>query len=389
MNDTTWLASHHQRTLLRLVIAGAAVLAVGVVLAPERVWSNLLVGTFFLLTVALGGAVFVALTYVSGGGWQVAFRRIPEAMAMTVPLAGAALLVVLFARMYEFGWQHHGEGDAGTFWFKELWLTPAFWLLRAVVYIALWSWLGAWLVTRSRQQDTSGNPALTAGNVRIAAVFLAVYALTFSAASADWLMALDPMWFSTVWGVYNFAGMAQAALATIILLGLLLRLPGGPLHGVFSDEHLHDLGKLLLGFSCFWMYIWFCQYMLIWYANLPEETSFFITRTQGPWGPIVVVSIVLNWVLPFFVLLPKPAKRSASVMAKVATVVLIGHWVDLYVTVFPATFPNAPIFGIYELAAIACLAGTATLLFGRAFSAANPVPQRDPYLSESLHYHAG
>ena len=203
------------------------------------------------------------------------------------------------------------------------------------------------------------------------------------------MMALEPMWFSTMWGVYSFSGMIQAALAVVIIMGLILRSHDGPLYGIFNDEHLHDLGKLLLGFSCFWMYIWFSQYMLIWYSNIPEETSYFITRTHGPWGPIVVLSILLNWVVPFFVLLPKPAKRSAGIMMKIAVVVLIGRWVDLYVMVFPSTLGETPVFGIWEVASICCLLGTAGMLLFRSFAAAAPVPRNDPFLPESLHYHAG
>ena len=179
-----------------------------------------------------------------------------------------------------------------------------------------------------------------------------------------------------------------------------MRSRGGPLHGVFNDEHLHDLGKLLLGFSCFWMYIWFSQYMLIWYSNIPEETSYFIARTRGAWGPVVVLSILLNWVVPFFVLLPKSAKRSGGVMMKVAVVVLIGRWVDLYLMVLPSfTTANgatdataigaAPAFQIWEVAGIGCLFATASLLLLRSFSAIEPVPKHDPYLAESMHYHAG
>ncbi|MBC8353592.1 MAG: hypothetical protein H8E66_16455 [Planctomycetes bacterium] len=373
--------------LRRLAVAGAVVLACGIAFSAERVWSNLLVGTFYLLTIALGGALFVALTYVSGGGWHVAFRRIPEAMAAVLPVAGVAMLVVLGVRMSRYGWHHDWHGDVGTFWFKELWLTPSFWAVRAVAYVSLWSLLAGWLVARSRKQDRTGDASITGGNVRISALFLAVYAVTFSLASADWMMALEPMWFSTMWGVYNFAGMIQAALAVVIVLGLILRSNGGPLQGVFNDEHLHDLGKLLLGFSCFWMYIWFSQYMLIWYSNIPEETSYFITRTHGPWGPIVVGCIVLNWVIPFFVLLPKPAKRSSGIMMKVAIVVLIGRWVDLYVMVFPSTLGENPVFGIWEAASISCLIGTAGLLLFRSFANAGSVPRHDPFLPESLHYH--
>jgi hypothetical protein len=372
-----------------MAFAGALVLACGIAIAPLRIWSNLLVGTFFLLTIALGGALFVALTYVTGGGWHVAFRRIPEAMAKLLPVAGAAMLMVLGVGMSHYGWQHDWHGDAGTFWFKELWLTPWFWAVRAVVYVLLWSLLAGRLVARSRKQDETGDAAITSGNVRISALFLVVYAITFSLASADWMMALEPLWFSTMWGVYNFAGMIQAALAVVIVLGLLLRAPDGPLRGVFSDEHLHDLGKLLLGFSCFWMYIWFSQYMLIWYSNIPEETSYFITRTHGPWGPIVVGSIVLNWVIPFFVLLPRPSKRNAGIMMKVAVVVLIGRWVDLYVMVFPSTLGERPVFGIWEAASVFCLVGVAGLLLLRSFATGNAIPRHDPYLDESLHYHAG
>ena len=383
------------RLLSILAISGALVMLIGAVFAPIHVWSNLLVAAFYLLTMALGGALFIALTYITGAGWPVAFRRIPEAMAGLLPIAGAAMLAVLLVRINAYGWHHHGEGSAGTMWFKEMWLTPFFWILRSVVYIGVWTLLARLLIARSRKQDQTGDTAITVGNVRLSALFLIVYAITFSLASIDWIMALEPLWFSTMWGVYNFAGMIQAALALVVLLGLALRRPGLPLHGVFTDEHLHDLGKLLIGFSCFWMYIWFSQYMLIWYTNIPEETSYFITRTQGPWGPIVVVCIVLNWAIPFLALLPKPSKRSASVMLRIAVVVLVGRWVDLYLMVIPSTATELKFTGwsvaviccIVGLGALCCIVGVGGLIVFRSFAAARPVPVQDPYLSESLHYH--
>jgi hypothetical protein len=389
MNNPPVLSHIHQRRLWGMTLIGALILAGGATFAPDRIWTNLLLGSYYLLTIGLGGALFVALTSICGAGWPSAFRRVPEAMAMIVPFAGIVMLLVLAVRMQQYGWHPHGDGDAGTFWFKELWLTPSFWLIRSIAYVAVWTLLAGWFVARSRQQDSTGEPKLTAGNVRLSALFLAVYAVTFSLASVDWIMALDPMWFSTMWGVYNFAGMTLAALAVIVIMGLVLRSPGAPLHGVFTDEHLHDLGKLVLGFSCFWMYIWFSQYMLIWYSNIPEETTYFITRTRGPWGPVVVASIVLNWVLPFFILLPQAAKRSEGVMMKIAVVLLIGRWVDLYTMIFPARFGAAPVFGLWEAAAIGCLVGVSGLWLFRAFGKANPVPKHDPYLAESLHYHAG
>ncbi len=371
-----------------IAIVCLLVLACGLAISPDRAWANLLVGSFYLITLALGGALFIALANVAGGGWHVAFRRVPEAMASILPLAAVAMLVVLGIGMSRYGWHPHGGGDAGTFWFKELWLTPSFWAGRAIGIVLLWSLLATWLVGRSRRQDTLTGKALTAGTIRLSALFLVVYALTITLASVDWIMALEPLWFSTMWGVYHFAGMIQASLAVVVILGLVLRSNGGPLQGIFSDEHLHDLGKLLLGFSCFWMYIWFSQYMLIWYANIPEETTYFILRTHGAWGPVTVISIVLNWIVPFFVLLPRPAKRSESVMMKVAIVVLIGRWVDLYVMIFPPVVKGGPVFGVWEVAAIGCLLSAASVLLLRSFAATKAVPENDPFMSESLHYHA-
>jgi hypothetical protein len=199
-------------------------------------------------------------------------------------------------------------------------------------------------------------------------------------------MLLDPMWFSTVFGVYNFAGMVQATLATMIILAVILR-RRGPLHNVFTDDHLHDLGKLLLGFSCFWMYIWFSQYMLIWYTNMPEETSYYLLRTRGPWGPLMIANVALNWIIPFFTLLPRPWKRNESIMLKIAAILLLGRWLDLYIMVFPATIGVTPVFGIWELAGGGLAVGLFGWSFLRAFVKASPVPSGDPLLAESLHYH--
>lgn len=378
--------STNYQKLVPLTILAAITLAAGSATAPDRVWSNLLIVGFYLATLGLGGALFMALAYVSNAGWNVGFRRIPEAMAVLLAPAGLALLAILAVRREQYGWHPHGEGDVGTFWFKELWATPSFWMIRAVIYVALWIVFSRLLVMVSRRQDQTGSVGLTVLNKRLSAVFLIVYAITFSLASCDWLMLLEPMWFSTIWGVYNFAGMVQATLATMILLAIVLR-NRGPLRGAFTDDHLHDLGKLLLGFSCFWMYIWFSQYMLIWYTNIPEETSYYILRTQGAWGPLMVVNLVLNWIAPFFILLPRPCKRSESVMLKVAAIVLIGRWVDLYLMVFPATIGETPVFGLWELAGMALLISTFGWLFFRTFAKAPPVPSGDPLLSESLHYH--
>jgi hypothetical protein len=375
------------RRLTTTALAAAAILAITALVAPDRAWANLLLSGFFLVTLGLGGALFIALTNVCGASWSVAFRRVPEAMTGLLPLGGGLLLVALLAHLPQYAWHHHGSGDAGTFWFKELWLEPKFFIARAVGFVALWIVFSRILVNHSRRQDTLTHTAATSASGVSSVLFLAMFAVSISLAGVDWIMALEPMWFSTMWGVYQFSGLILATLSAIIIACILLR-RFGPLAGVFNDDHLHDLSKLLLGFSCFWMYIWFSQYMLIWYSNIPEETSYFIARTHGPWGPIVVASIVLNWVIPFFVLLPRPCKRNESIMLKIAGVVLLGRFVDLYVMIFPPVTGNVPVFGIPEIATIIGLGCLIPLLFMRSFAATAPVPQNDPWLAESLHYHA-
>ena len=367
------------RKLIAATAIGIAILGATAVLAPDRAWANLLLVSFYLITLGLGGALFIALATVCGASWHVAFRRVPEAMTGLLPVACVLVLITVALRLPQYGWYHHGHGGPGTFWFKELWLSPKFFAIRAVTYVVLWIIFARALVAGSQREDRV--------SARVSVLFLAVFAITISLAGIDWIMALEPMWFSTMWGVYQFSGLIMATLAAMIIACVWLR-RRGPLAGAFTDEHLHDLGKLLIGFSCFWMYIWFSQYMLIWYSNIPEETSYFIPRLHGPWAPVVVGSLVLNWIIPFFALLPKPSKRSETVMLRIAIVVLIGRWVDLSVMIFPPVTGTTPLFALPEVASILMLCGLAGWLFCSSFSVRNPVPHHDPDLAASLNYHA-
>jgi hypothetical protein len=211
------------------------------------------------------------------------------------------------------------------------------------------------------------------------------FGVTFTLASFDWVMSLEPTWYSTIFGVYNFAGLFQAGLAAVVVLALWLE-RHGPLAGILKDEHLHDLGKLLFGFSVFWMYIWFSQYMLIWYTDIPIETAYFVRRTSAAWTPLFLANIVLNWALPFFVLLGREAKRRRTTLRRIAVVILIGHWVDLSLMIFPAAVGDGPHLGIWEIGlGIGAGAGFA-LMVAWCLNGVAPVPRGDPQLIESLQY---
>jgi hypothetical protein len=370
-----------------LAAIGAVTLVAGLFFAPQRIWLNLLLVSYYLLGLALAGMAWIAIQYVSGAHWSTALRRVPEAMTGVLPLGALGILCVLVFRPSLYPWTSglHIEGDAPGF--KLMWLSLPFFRIRALVYLA--GWLGfAWAMLRiSRQQDSDGELSHTRRSTRMAALFLVFFGVTFWLASFDWIMSLEPEWYSTIFGFYNFAGAFLSGLATLALL--LVWLQGhSPLKSVIREQHLHDVGKLLFAFSTFWAYLWFSQYMLIWYANLPEETIHYIRRLHGFWQPLFVLNLVLNWVVPFFALLPKMNKQRVGVLVRVSIVLLAGRWLDLYLMIMPPFSGGKPQIGIWEIGLVAGLVGVFGLGFLAALARAPLVPVKDPYLAESLHYQA-
>lgn len=366
-----------------MLIVGAVTAVLGAVLGGDRFWSALLLVSVYLVGLGLAGAALIAFEYISGAGWSVAIRRVPEAMTAFLFWGGLGVLAVLICRPGLYPWtsgEHHFTG------FKALWLNRPFFLARTVGYLAIWIGF-TWLMVRiSRKQDVTGNPGLRRRNVAVAAVFTVLFALTVWLATVDWIMTLEPAWYSTIFGVYHFSGLMASGVATIVLLGLWLQRLG-PWRGIMTTEHLHDLGKLLLTFGTFWAYIWFSQYMLIWFSNIPEESVYFIRRSRGAWGSLMLVNLLLNWVVPFLVLLPRNSKRSPKIITQVAVVALVGHWLDLYLMIIPANPSASPMPDLWNLGLTVGLVGAVGLVFWRAFQRAAVVPLHDPYLQESLSYH--
>jgi hypothetical protein len=268
---------------------------------------------------------------------------------------------------------------------KSAYLNEPLFLLRMIVFLALWSLFSVLLRRASLAQDAE--PGLTQHRrmVRLSAAFLVLFAITFSLASFDWLMSLQPRWTSTMFAIYMFAGLFQAGIAAIALA--VARLSRSELAGKVTPGHLHDLGKLLFAFSIFWAYIWVCQYLLIWYGNLSEEIPYFAVRTRGAWLPLFALAPVLRWLLPFTVLLSQRAKRNPKVLAGIAGVVLAGSWLDIYMNVAPAVLPG-PRLGAPELLTAAGFAALLWLAATRALASAPLLPRNDPFLVESLRHGA-
>ena len=260
-----------------------------------------------------------------------------------------------------------------------------FFIARLVGYFVIWIGLSKVILKNSYQQDDDADIKYTRRNVRNSAIFILIGAYTVCLASFDLLMSLQPHWYSTIFGFLNIAGIFLSSLAMIAILIILLRKIG--YEHIFTADHLQTVGNMMLAFCVFWVYMWVSQHMLIWYSNLPEETSYYIFRHFGGWGTLSLLNVVLNWLIPFFVLMPRFCKRHDKTMLQVSIVILVGHWLDLYIMVMPTVYGAYPMFHIWEIGPIV---GMLALFFWAVFQRLkkhNLTPVNDPYLVESLPQH--
>lgn len=375
-----------RQALVVVAALGAAAWVVGLFLEPLRGWVSLLVAAVFVLTIPLGALLFVALQHVSGARWSVPVRRVAEAIGTTLP-AGAAMLLTVGLGVHTLYHWTHADGTDVVLASKAWWLNLPFFLARTPVYLAIWGFFAWRLWQESVDQDRTGSVVHTQRNVRWSVLYLLTFAITFSAASFDWIMSLDPHWATTMFAVYQFSGAFVSALATLVVTVIVLR-RSGPLSKIVGPGHLQDLGRLLFGFSCFWAYLWFCQLMLIWYANMPEETIWYDRQWTGGWALISGIVPALIWVIPFFALMRREAKRSERVLLHVAACILVGRLLDVGLNAFTAL--DLPLsVGPAEVGATLLGVSLFLLALGWRLSSAPLVPRADPYLESGKHHHIG
>lgn len=376
------------------VFFGALSLLVGFLLALgsesglKYFLHSYLVNYSFFLAIALGGLFFVAATTVCRAGWSIVLRRPAEIVANVVVMLAILFLPILVSVLFStsplYEWDDPALVQADhLLQHKTPFLNAKFFAIRAVIYFTIWILLARSYFARSVEQDATGDPQLTLANERQSPVALFLFALSLTFASFDWLMSLDPKWFSTIYGVYYFAGCASGIFATLILLCIFLQ-SQGVLVKEITVEHYHDLGKFLLGFTVFWAYIWFSQYMLIWYANMPEETEYFIHRQHGAWPWIAVVLVGGHFVVPFLGLLSRSVKRSKYALGFWATWILAMHWLDQYWMIMPRISLDTLPFGIVDVLCFVGIGGLCIAWFARTATGVSMLATRDPRLPESL-----
>jgi len=351
---------------------------------PKQFFFSWLMSYLFFLSLVLGALFFVLIQYATQGGWSIVVRRIGETVFATVPLMAVLFVPLLFGLHDLYPWTVPGaaEHDALLRW-KAPYLNVPFFLIRAALFFGIWSFIALLYYRGSRGQDATGDPAISARLRKFAGPCIIVLALTSTFASIDWIVSLTPHWYSTMFGVYFFAGSFIGFIALLSVVAPAMR-AAGLLDTVITAEHLQDLGKFLFAFMAFWAYIAFSQFLLIWYANLPEESFWFKARLEGSWEIVSLLLMAGHFGVPFFYLMGRAVKRRNWTLAIGGVWLLVMHFVDIYWQVMPTLHPDGVRPSVLDVAAFfavgGCFVAAASWLMRRQAL----VPMRDPRLAESL-----
>lgn len=383
-------------------------------MSGQRFWADLLVTGFFFFAIAIGALFFYALQYAAEVGWSAQLKRIYEAMFSFLPIGSVVILIVLVAGLFHghhlYHWmdgslyheymiesgdsvQYVDTMEAGAVMnpnFDELiankraFLNPGFWMIRSIVYLGSFLIFAFLFRKWSLKEDEIGGKELHYKQYRRSALFLVIFAVFSSTMAWDWLMSIDTHWFSTLYGWYVFSGCWVSCMIFSLLLVLWLKKHGHLPH--VNDSHIHDLGKWMFAISMLWSYLWFSQFLLIWYSDIPEEVTYYITRIKHFKVPFFL-TFAINFAVPFYVLMARDAKRNINFLLPVALLIFLGHFVDTYLLVVPGTLHGHAHFGIFEIGMFLTFLGLFIFVTMRTLSKAPLIPKNHPYLKESEELH--
>jgi hypothetical protein len=385
-----------------LIVIGLVATIAGYIMdaAPEgvhgeyhhnRFWSNLFVNSFFFMAIALAASFFLALQYVAEAGWSITVKRVFEAVMMYLPFGLAFMLIIFLVGQFHGHHMYHWmdsdvynpnspkydeviDGKKGYF--------GIFWWVRTALYMLLWVWFTYGFRKRSLEADLVSDNSHHWINFKKGAMFMVIFAVTSSTASWDWVMSLDVHWYSTLFGWYIFSGMWITAIVTTILIVIYLK-KLGYLEFV-NDSTIHDLGKWMFAISVLWTYLWFSQFMLYWYADIPEEVTYFKTRFEyykaTMWG-----ALCINFIFPMIMLISRDSKRNFCFSMFVGIIILFGHWIDIFNVVVPGQLDSHWHLGWMEVGMFAGFLGLFLLVVFRQLAKAPLLVKNHPYLQESLH----
>lgn len=368
-----------------LMALGVIGLVYGFLTDTHRTWANLLMNNYYFLSLALGAAFFFTLQYITQSGWSAMFRRIPEALMAYIPYAGIIMLVMYFGLHDIYHWSHPDVvANDELLAHKAPYLNIPFFMIRLVIFFIAWILLTRYLRKLSLQEDALGSRELFEKMEFWSKVFIFVLALTFSMASFDWIMSIDAHWISGVFAFKNFAAAFYHGTSLIALIAVILHKKG--YFKDMNEYHLLDFSRYMFGLSIIWGYLYFAQFALIWFGNLPEETIYYARRWDSGWLIFVFLNFAINWFIPFIVLLPQKLDKNINVVYGICVLLLVGLYTDIFEQVMPY-FIKTPALGIIEIGVFAGLAGLFLFALGKALSAAPLIAKNHPYLDESIHHH--
>lgn len=404
-----------KKNLIILAAVGVVVAVIGILLLntgghhgeeadshfhwTNQVFVNLWLNNIYFVGIAVIGVFFVAFNYAAQAGWSTYFKRIPESFGHWLLFGGVLTLVLYFITNYAspshfhvFHWLDSALYEEGTETYdpiiagKYAYLNQPFFLIRMVAYFVLWYFMWKLIRNNSLKEDIEGGTAYWKKIRVLSAIFLVIFAVTSSTAAWDWVLSIDTHWFSTMFGWYNFASWFVAGLCAITLLLIYLHD-----YGYFPElnsSHLHDLGKFIFGFSIFWTYIWFSQFLLIYYANIPEEAVYYVERlSSSVYAPLFYLNLIVNFVFPFLFLMTRDAKRHKIFLKIVCIVLLAGHWLDFYLMMAPGTLGEHGGIGLVEIGITLIFLAAFLGVILKGLASAPLVARNHPMLKESLHHH--
>ncbi|WP_268035947.1 quinol:cytochrome C oxidoreductase [Algoriphagus sp. PAP.12] len=410
-----------KKSVLTVLGIGAAILVLGIILAMtggghheegaeaaghafhwyERLYANLWINNVYFTGIAIIGVFFFAIQYAAQAGWSAPITRIMLSLGNWLPIAGILMIVTFFVANHDlFHWTHSylfdkaspeydsiidGKG-AFFYWPMEKGSFPVFYIARMVIFFGFWVFFFNKFKQIAANEDQLGGNAHWFKMRSWSAYFLVFFAVSSSISAWDWVMSIDTHWFSTLFGWYVFASWFVAGLSTITLLTIFLK--GKGYLEMVNENHIHDMGKFVFGFSIFWTYLWFSQFLLIYYANIPEETVYFVERLSSDiYGGFIFVNIIMNFVLPFLVLMTRDAKRHGIFLKVVCSLLIVGHWVDFFLMVQPGTLGHNGGIGLMEVGMLLVYGASFAFVVLSSLAKGNLVPKNHPMMEESYHHH--